>query len=46
MLEFYHVFSTDEIAPYKEYAISLYDVDKGGQQVAGTSETFTVGAAR
>lgn len=45
VLEFYHVFSKDEIAPDREYEVSLYGVDKNGQQVAGTSETFTVGIA-
>ena len=46
VLEFYHVFSKDEIAPDKEYEVSLYGVDKNGQQVAGTSETFAIGIAR
>lgn len=46
VLEFYHVFSKDEIAPDREYEVSLYGVDKNGQQVAGTSETFAIGIAR
>ena len=41
-LEFYHVFSKDEIAPGIDYEITLYGIDKNRKRVNGTSENFAV----
>lgn len=42
VLEFYHVFSKNEIEPNKEYKIRMYGIDKNGKRVDGTSERFTI----
>ena len=42
ILEFYHVFSRNEIDPSGEYFISLYGIDKNGERVDGTSENFVI----
>ena len=42
MLEFYHVFSKDEIALGIDYEITLYGIDKNRKRVNGTSENFAV----
>ena len=42
VLEFYHVFSRDEIDPDGTYEVSLYGIDKNGNRIEGTSESFVV----
>lgn len=42
VLEFYHVFSKNEIEPNKEYKIRMYGIDKNGKRVDCTSERFTI----
>ena len=45
VLEFYHVFSVDEIDPAGAYTVTLYGIDKNGERVAGTKENFVVNHA-
>ncbi len=42
VMEFYHLFSRDEIDSEKAYEISLYGLDKNRDRVEGTSERFAV----
>ena len=42
MLEFYHVFSRDEINPSGDYFVALYGIDKNGERVDGTADTFVI----
>ena len=45
VMEFYHVFTQDEIDPGENYEISLYGIDKNGKRVKGTEETFVINRA-
>ncbi len=45
VMEFYHVFSRDEINPDGEYSVALYAIDKNGKKVDGTFDSFVINRA-
>lgn len=42
VMEFYHVFTADEIDPAKDYEVTLHATDRNGERIAGTTEHFVV----
>lgn len=42
VMEFYHLFSREEIDPSGEYVVELWGTDMNGEQVEGTKETFVI----
>lgn len=45
VMEFYHLFSREEIDPSGEYVVELWGTDMNGEQVEGTKETFVINHA-
>ena len=42
VMEFYHVFTREEIDPGKDYSVMLYAIDKNGVRIDGTTESFVI----